>query len=120
MRQGGNQKERAMNTDETAAKVQRILSDSTIVKVWSPVLTKVKPTAKLFEWVATSGQERYFAHLRVIEEDRKNVMIILEHDLLGDYLDPDELMSTVASVLLGADEWDDELQKMFGGERAAD
>ena len=141
-----------MNTDETAAKVQRILSenlgsvrvgkdgefilengssigfvtvknwgdDSTIVKVWSPVLTKVKPTAKLFEWVATSGQERYFAHVRVVEQDRKSVMIILEHDLLGDYLDPDELMSTVASVMLGADEWDDELQKMFGGERASD
>ena len=94
--------------------------DETIVKVWSPVLTKVKPTPKLYEWVATSGQERYFAHVRIVEQDAKNVMIILEHDLLGDYLDPDELMSTVLSVMLGADEWDDELQKMFGGERAAD
>jgi hypothetical protein len=74
----------------------------------------------LYKWVATSGQERFFAHVRIIEGDSNQVMIILEHDLLGDYLDPDELMNVVLSVMVTADEWDDELQKMFGGEKAAD
>ena len=101
-------------------KVRSWGDDETIVKVWSPILSKVKPSPQLYKWVATSGQERFFAHVRIIEGDSNQVMIILEHDLLGDYLDPDELMNTVLSVMLGADEWDDELQKMFGGERASD
>lgn len=94
--------------------------DRTLVKVWSPVLRDVTLTPDVFRWVATEGQYRFFAHAKVLENDNGVGTIIWEHDLLGDYIDTEELRLAVASVALGADELDDELQAKFGGRRGID
>lgn len=67
-----------------------------LVLISSLILKDVRPSAALFEWV------------------------IFSHTLLGDYLDEKELGHGVFGILQGANEWDDELQKKFGGKRWVD
>lgn len=93
---------------------------TTLVKVWSPMLREVSLSPDVYRWVATKGQYRYFAHAKILEEDDGTGMLAWEHDLLGDFIDADELKYAVAAVTFGADELDDELQAMFGGRRATD
>lgn len=100
--------------------VRELGPDTTVVKVASPVLRDVELTPALYEWVATEGQNRLFAHYRVVFPKNGAAMLMLEHDLLGDSLDPDELLFAVFSVMTGANDSDEELQSRFGGRRAAD
>jgi hypothetical protein len=94
--------------------------DQTIVKVSSTVLWDVPLVPDLFQWVATEGQLRWFAHYRVLPGEDGTGELVLEHDLLGEFLDPAELIETVISVMMGADEMDEDLQSRFGGMRSAD
>jgi len=89
----------------------------TVVEIKAPVLFKVKPTPKLFEWVAREGGDYWFGHLSVHDDDSGTVTIMMRHSLLGDYLDEPELMHALMGVLHTADRLDDEMQKKFGGER---
>jgi hypothetical protein len=94
--------------------------DQTIVKVSSTVLWDVPLVPDLFQWVATEGQARWFAHYRVFIDDDGTGDLMLEHDLLGDFLDPAELIEAVYAVMVGADSMDEDLQSRFGGKRSAD
>jgi hypothetical protein len=94
----------------------------TLVLISSLILKAVRPSPELFEWVARQGGSRWFGHVEV-HEDKGNpgtVMLIFSHTLLGDYLDEAELGHGVFGILHGANEWDDELQKKFGGKRWVD
>jgi hypothetical protein len=92
----------------------------TIVKITSPMLSNVRLTPEVYEWVATEGQNKWFAHARVARESETHGRILWEYDLLGNSLDPDELKHAVSAVMVGADEQDDELQKRFGGTKVKD
>lgn len=93
----------------------------TLVLLSALILKGVKATPELFEWVARKGGSRWFGHVEVIDDkDPGTVMLIMSHTLLGDYLDEKELEVGLKSVLLAANEWDDELQKQFGGKRWID
>jgi hypothetical protein len=93
----------------------------TLVLISSLILRGVKPTPALYEWVARKGGSRWFGHVEVYDDrEPGSVYLILSHTLLGDYLDEKELEVAMWSVLAGADGWDDELQKQFGGKRAVD
>ncbi len=52
-----------------------------------------------------------------LDADRQ--AIVLEHDLLGDHLDADELMDTLRTVASMADELDDKLREAIGTGRSA-
>ena len=91
-----------------------------VVKLYSPLLRNVPTSADVFKWVATEGQNRWFAHATLLEQDDATCHITWEHDLLGDYLDREELLHAVVAVAAGADDLDDKVQKMFGGKRASD
>lgn len=136
----------AANTAIVQANVQRILSDSfhgvelwkggftlrndsarlfirvveqetrVLVKLTCPLVTGCVPTPELFKHVALHADDYLFGHLSV-EEDEDKVGIFFTHILLGDYLDDEELKQAVGGVLGVADEIDEELEKLFGGER---
>jgi hypothetical protein len=95
-------------------------NDKTIVRVWSPVLREVGLTADVYKWVATDGQENYFGHAHVVTADGQAGMIVWEHELLGDYLDEDELMIAVYGVVGVANDIDDDLKSKFGGKLASE
>ena len=94
----------------------------TLVLVSSLILRAVKPTPALFEWIGRNGGSRWFGHIEVVDDRNSpgDVMLIFSHTLLGDYLDEQELGHAVFGILQGANEWDDELQKKFGGKRWVD
>jgi hypothetical protein len=90
----------------------------TLVLISALILRGVKPTPALYEWVARNGGSRWFGHVEVYDDEEPGtVYLMMSHTLLGDYLDERELDTAMGSVLTCADEWDDELQKMFGGKR---
>ena len=94
----------------------------TLVLISSLILKDVKPTPALFEWVARHGGTRWFGHVEVADDQNSpgKVILVFAHTLLGDYLDEKELGHGVFGILQGANEWDDELQKKFGGKRWVD
>lgn len=90
--------------------------DITIVQVCAPILQGVKPSPELWEFVARNGAVLLFGHLVAADNgDQVDVMIV--HNLLGDYLDPDELSWAVHGIGSVADQLDDQLQSRFGGNR---
>lgn len=89
--------------------------EDTMVSIDVPLLMKVQPTAELYRYVATSGYK--FGRLRVLENDTGEALVLFDHNLLGTYLDPEELKMTVALMAKTADELDDEMQKQFGGNK---
>lgn len=94
----------------------------TIVKIHSPLLRGVTISPALYEWVATEGQTKWFAHARVFvdKENPREGTLVWEYDLLGNFLDADELLHCVGAVMVGANRLDDELQKRFGGRKGKD
>lgn len=93
-----------------------------LVLISSPILRNVKPSPALFEWVARNGGSRWFGHIEVFDDPSVagTVFLMMSHTLLGDYLDEKELASGMYGILAAADEWDDQLQKQFGGKRWID
>ena len=89
--------------------------DRAIINVEAPLLFKVKATPELFKHVALHADDYIFGHLSAKETD-DGVMVLFTHSLLGDYLDSEELASTVIGILGVGNSIDDELQKQFGGE----
>lgn len=94
--------------------------EGTVVKIASPMLRGVRPTDEVFRWVATEGQTYWFAHARVVLREGGLCDILMEQDLYGDTLDPEELTTAVSAVAITANDLDDELQSRFGGTRWTD
>jgi hypothetical protein len=88
----------------------------TWVRLDVPVLRHVKETPQVFEYVALHADDYMFGHLNAVRTD-DGLLIILGHELLGDYLDEQELVKAVVAILGTADNLDDELKAQFGGDR---
>lgn len=91
----------------------------TLVQCHAPVLRELAASPELFEYVATEGQDYYFGSMHYVP-DVNGGLLVLEHTLLGDFLDPDELDNVVDSLVIVANRLDDELQERFGGKRFVD
>jgi hypothetical protein len=93
-----------------------------LVNISSPILWSVPPSPQLFEWIAREGGRYYFGHVSAADDvrDQGKIFLSMNHTLLGDYLDEEELSAAMFAVLNTADQLDDELQKRFGGKRWAD
>lgn len=92
----------------------------TLVRVGSPVGRDIAGTPELFKWVATEGQQQFFGGIRAMEQENGSWFLMLEHTLLGDFLDPAELETAVTFVLLAADDLDEKVRSQFGGKRYVD
>ena len=92
--------------------------DHTIVEAWAIVLSEVRPTAELYHHVAEN--DFTIGNLSVYDADDGTVRLIFSLRLLGDFLDPEELLLAVAMVARTADDLDDELQARFGGRKFTD
>lgn len=89
-------------------------AQNTVVSIMSPTNLRVPPSPELFRYVATTGY--VFGDLMAIERE-DGVYVHLSHNLLGDFLDPDELKWAVGAVASTADDVDDEIHDKFGGSR---
>lgn len=95
---------------------------SSLVRMWCPILWEVDPTPALFEWIAKEGGNFFFGHVSA-QDDSNNpgkLFLMMSHTLLGDYLDEGELSSALYAMMGTADRLDDELKQKFGGKRLSD
>lgn len=96
-------------------------SSQSLVRVWAPIGRDVKPTPEMFRWAATEGQDKLFGSVTVLEgKDGEGCLLMFDHTLLGDYVDPAELTTAIYAVLFTADDLDDIVHDRFGGKRYTD
>ena len=92
-----------------------------LVRIWAPLGRDVTPTPELYRWAATDGQHLWFGRVAVREgKDGAPALVVLDHTLLGDYIDPEEVVSAVYAVMSSADELDEVVRERFGGKRYTD
>ena len=92
-----------------------------LVYIWAPLGRDVKPTDELYHWAATDGQQLWFGGVTVIDDKEKGTCFLqLDHTILGDFLDPAELLAAVGGVLYSADDMDEVVHTRFGGKRYMD
>lgn len=91
-----------------------------LVHIWAPLGREVKPTLELYRWAATEGQNTHFGSVSVIERDGGDCLVMFDATLLGDYIDPAELMTAAMGVIFSADQLDDVVRDRFGGKRYTD
>lgn len=89
--------------------------ESSLVTLTVPLLNGCQPSPELFHYVATSADDYVFGHLSAYEHEGV-VALFFTHNLLGDYLDPQELQRAVGGIATTADKLDTELHGRFGGE----
>lgn len=94
----------------------------TVVSIFAFVLFEADVSSELFKWIATEGQSYDFGAFRVFidSENPKKCNVQYQYRLAGDHLDPGELKGALAAVAFTANNNDDELQKMFGGQKWSD
>jgi len=90
--------------------------DFTWVSLDIPLLSGVKETPEVFEYIALHADDYMFGHLNAVRTD-DGLRIFISHALLGDYLDEQELLRAVGAMLGTAEDLDDELKTKFGGQR---
>jgi hypothetical protein len=86
--------------------------DRTIVRIFSITNVDVAPTPELTEYLSTENFRLTFGHFAYNDAER-NIWFI--HNLLGDFLDPDELVTAVRMVAGQANQYDDLIREKFGG-----
>jgi hypothetical protein len=107
------------DADFAAFKREHDLSN-TIVSVWAMVLMEVKGSSDLFKWIATEGQGFDYGAFRAIEREDGKYNVVYKSGIPGDNLDAGELKEALLSVAATADNNDEELKRMFGGQTVAD
>jgi len=94
-------------------RVSELGSDKTVVAIWAPTNNDIPATPELFHYVATSNAYTFGSMMATEKGDMVN--IAFKHSLLGDTLDPDELILAAVLVAGTADTIDTEVQQRFGG-----
>jgi hypothetical protein len=97
--------------------VRPFLGESTIVRVASPVLSRVELSPELALHALEIAGGTQLGHFSYLAERQE---LWFEHTLLGDALDPEEFQLAVDTVARIADGEDDALAGRFGGLRYAD
>lgn len=88
----------------------------TLIQIRSSVLSKVEATTKrVLKEVNRLNEESQYGRWVYYRKPR---MIAVEYDLLGDHLQENELMTSLAALARAADYHDDLLQRLLGGVRA--
>lgn len=96
----------------------RLWGNVTLVKLVAPVALEIKKiTPQLTRFIAEKNSEILFGKFSLDVEEKA---VWCEHTLLGDFMDPDELLVAVESVVSLADEYDEKVAKMADGKRAID
>lgn len=97
--------------------------DWTFVSIMSPIAVNSQPSVDVFEWCNFVNMTMEFGkviHSFDPDSEGKKNMTIVKHVLLGNTLDPDELLQSLVSVVSAANELDEIFVERFGGSRYID
>ncbi|MFO0561816.1 MAG: YbjN domain-containing protein [Polyangiales bacterium] len=93
-------------------KVESWINNHTVVELVCPVLKGVERTPALLEKLDHLNFGLFFGKAYTHDSG-----VWIAHNLLGDHLDPEELLAAVGLIARVADKLDDELKGEFGGQR---
>ena len=88
-----------------------------LVHIRCTVADEVPVSPALFEWAATAGQAYHFGHVFLLPDEAPatTVSVLVVHSLLGDTVDPDELLYAVFGVFGAANDLSGVVPSRFGG-----
>jgi hypothetical protein len=86
--------------------------DRTVIRVFAITNLDVPVTAELTAYLLEKNMEFVFGGFAL---DAANGAVWFNHNLLGDYMAPEELEATLGAVAGTADNFDDEIKSRFGG-----
>ena len=86
--------------------------DKTVIRVFAITNLDVPVTAELTKYLLEKNMEFVFGGFAL---DVENGAVWFNHNLLGDFVAPEELEATMAAVAHTADQFDDEIKGRFGG-----
>jgi hypothetical protein len=87
---------------------------ASVVSVYAITNHDLPPSPELFEFIATQADAWVFGHLAARIQDAK-VFVIFRHSILGDFLQPEELQSSLGAVASTANQIDEQIKTKFGG-----
>ena len=93
-------------------KVESWINNHAVVELVCPVLKGVERSAALLEKLDHLNFGLFFGKAYTHDGG-----VWIAHNLLGDHLDPEELLAAVGLIARVADKLDDELKGEFGGQR---
>lgn len=86
--------------------------DKTVIRVFAITNLDVPVTADLTQYLLEKNMEFVFGGFAL---DVENGAVWFNHNLLGDFVAPEELEATMSAVAHTADQYDDEIKGRFGG-----
>jgi hypothetical protein len=93
-------------------------SDYAMVKVFAPLAVEIQqPDGDLALYLADRNFNLLFGKFSL---DLARRTVWLEHVLLGDFLDPQELLLTLEVIAYTADRYDEQIAQQAGGKRIID
>jgi hypothetical protein len=93
--------------------------NETLVKLDGLIALDSKSGAAVFEWCNEQNVGLAFGSIAHIQSGKNN-LTILKHAILGDFLDPAELLMALRGIVIMADVLDDKFISKFGGKRYED
>ena len=87
-------------------------NEASVVRVFAITNLDVPVTAELTSYLLEKNLEFVFGGFAL---DVGNGAIWFNHNVLGDFMAPEELEATIAAVAQTADRFDDEIKSRFGG-----
>lgn len=96
--------------------VRPFTSDETCVECMANVVTETEITTELMRFLLRKNAELHFGSFGLLFDDT----ITFSHSIAGTNLDANELITTLNSVAVIADYYDDIIVDLSGGKRAAD
>lgn len=93
-----------------------------VVRAFSPLVVDVPLTADVYKWVATEGQQFFFGHCQLLEDDDNPKLgrILFGYSIVGNDLDPNELLNLVFVAMVTGNQLDNMLKDKFGGQLFSD
>lgn len=96
--------------------VRPFTSDETCVECMANVVTGTNITPELMRFLLRKNAELHFGSFGLLFDDT----ITFSHSIAGTHLDANELITTLNSVAVISDYYDDIIVDLSGGKRAAD
>lgn len=93
--------------------------DETMIEMTGVVTMDTPASPKLYKYLNEQNSSLHFGSLHHLD-GKKSTLILLKYCILGDYLDPEELLNAVRATVLMSDLLDDDIVKEFGGTRFID
>lgn len=87
-----------------------------VIRCMSPMVKDAPLTPALTKWVSIEGQQFFFGGCYIIpSEDESTGWIYFRYTLVGNDLDPNELLGAVYRAAFTSNDLDDMLKEKFGG-----